>query len=125
MPTLSVKNLPPNDAGRLLVRLNHKYREGIPRYGIAKIKNSKNDLSVLTLVLGIDDDSSIFMPFDIRHKLRVNKGAELEFQVEKARIIGKLCWYLRSPDPAIHLPGWLAIISVTLAIIGAILTLSV
>lgn len=76
MHELSVKPLPSGDVGRLLVRLNHTYRDGVDRYGIAKITNEQNGKSPLVLMLGHDDDSRIYMPFDIRRALGVNPGAK-------------------------------------------------
>lgn len=81
MTKLPIKALPPNDSGRLLVRLNRKYRAGFPRYGIALLKNSGNEKSIGTLVLGHDDDTAIFMPYDIREALESDKGADLKFTI--------------------------------------------
>lgn len=123
MTKLPVKALPSNDTGRLLVRLNSKYRAGIPRYGIAQLMNSKNSKSVKVLVLGHEDETAIFMPYDIREALGANKGADLEFTVQKTRWFGKICWLLKTPDPAVHVPAWLALISVFLGSIGVAIAL--
>ena len=80
--------------------------------------NSKNSKSATVLVLGHDDESAIFMPYDIRESLGVNKGGNLEFSVRKIRWYGKICWLLRTPDPAVHVPAWLALISVCLGVFG-------
>jgi hypothetical protein len=118
MMKLPVKALPSNDTGRLLVRLNRKYRAGIPRYGIVQLMNSKNAKSVKVLVLGHDDDTAIFMPYDIREALGADKGADLEFTVQKTGWFGKVCWLLGTPDPAVHVPAWLALISACLGGLG-------
>ena len=123
MTKLPVKALPPNDTGRLLVRLNRKYRAGISRYGIAQLRNSENDKSVKVLVLGHDDDTAIFMPYDIRETLGADKGADLEFTVQKTGWFGKVCWFLGTPDPAVHVPAWLALISVCLGILGVVIAI--
>lgn len=118
MTKLRVKALPSNDNGRLLVRLNSKYRSGIPRYGIAQLLNTENDKSVTALVLGHDDDNAIFMPYDIREALGADKDAELKFKIQKTGWFGKVCWLLRTPDPSVHVPAWLAFISVCLGVLG-------
>ena len=123
MTKLPVKALPPNDTGRLLVRLNIKYRADIPRYGIAQLMNSENDKSVKVLVLGHDDDTAIFMPYDIRKALGADKGADLEFAVQKTGWCGKVCWLLGTPDPAVHVPAWLALISVCLGALGVVIAI--
>jgi len=120
---LPVKSLPPNDSGRLLVRLNERYRAGIPRYGIAQLTNAKNAKSVRVLFLGHVDDSAIFIPYDIRVALGVDKGGSLEFAVQKIGWLGKVCWLLKTPDPAVHVPAWLALTSVCLGAIGVVIAL--
>lgn len=122
MTKLPVKRLPPNDGGRLLVRLNEKYRGGIDRYGIARLTNSNNSKSLYVLVLGHDDDTSIFMPHDIRKALGVSKGGELEFSVQKVSRIKRVLWLIETPDPAVYLPALLAVISVFLGGIGVLMT---
>lgn len=118
MTKLPVRALPSNDNGRLLVRLNSKYRSGIPRYGIAQLMNAENDKSVKALVLGHDDDTAIFMPYDIREALGADKGANLEFTVQKTGWFGKVRWLLGTPDPSVHVPAWLALISVCCGVLG-------
>lgn len=118
MTTLPVKGLPTNDSGRLLVRLSVKYRRDIPRYGIARLTNVKNRKFERVLVLGHDDDTAIFMPYDIRETLGVEKGAELKFSIEEVYWFSKVCWLLKSRDPAVHVPAWLALASVLLGALG-------
>lgn len=98
---LRVKSLSPNDAGRLLVRLNWKYRVGVPRYGIAQLTNSKNAKSVKVLALGHDDETAIFMPYDIRVALGVDKGGELEFTIERTGWFGKVHWLMACIDVSV------------------------
>lgn len=84
MPNLEVKRLPTTDAGRLIVRLNISHRNDIPRYGVAKIENLENNQSILALVLGHDKKDAIFMPYDIRTALGVQKEDKLSFSIEQA-----------------------------------------
>ena len=112
MTKLPVRALPPNDTARLLVRLNSKLRSGIPRYGIAQLMNTANNKSVKAIVLGHDDDTATFMPYDIRKALGADKGADLEFTVQKTGWFGKFCWLFGTPDPAVQIPARLALISV-------------
>ena len=67
-----------------------------------------------------NDDSAIFMPYDIRTALGVPKHGKLDFCVDKAGCWAKLCWYVGSPDPAVHIPAWIAIVGIVLAIVGLI-----
>ncbi|WP_321831173.1 hypothetical protein [Thalassovita sp.] len=123
MTKLPVKTLPSGDNGRLLVRLNHKYREIVPRYGFAQLTNAKNANAVNVLLLGHDDDTAIFMPYDIRNALGVSKGGELKFTVKKVGATSKVLWLLRSPDPAVHMPALLAAASVLLGILSVLIAL--
>jgi len=121
MPTLPVEGLPSGDAGRLLVRLNHAHREGLMRYGIAQLSNNANRKSLDVLLLGHDREDAIFMPYDIRVALDVDKGSKLDFSIKPVGLVGKLRWYLSSPDPAVHLPAWIALIGLLLAIVGIVI----
>lgn len=121
MPVLSVKKLPSADAGRLLIRVHHSHRYGIERYGIAKFKNLENSKDTLALVLGHDENDAIFMPYDIRTKLGIEKGTQLSFEIETVGILSKLKWYVQSCDPAVYLPAWLAVISIILGFLSILL----
>lgn len=123
MIKLPVKALPSNDNGRLLIRLHHKYRGEVSRFGIVQLTNVESARNVKALVLGHDDNTAIFMPFDVRRALDVEKGGELEFTIQKVGWAGKLIWLLQSPDPAVHVPSWLALISVALGIVGVSISL--
>lgn len=79
-----------------------------------QLTNLENDKSVKVLVLGHDDDAAIFMPYDFRKALGADKGANLEFAVQKTGWFAKVCWILETPDPAVHVPARLALISVCL-----------
>lgn len=123
MPNLKVEGLPSTDAGRLLVRLNKKYRNGIKRYGIAKLTNTQNQKSLRVLMLGHKRDDAIFMPYDIRTGLGLERGEDLDFEIAKLDCYGKLRWYLHTPDPAVHIPAWLAVIALALTVAGLIFSL--
>jgi len=123
MPKLRVFGLPIGDAGRHLIRLHHSHRGGINRFGIARLVNEENGKSLHVLVLGHAEEDRIFMPFDIRERLDIEKGATLHFSIRRSGSLGKLHWYLASPDPAVHLPAWLTIIGLGLALVGLALTI--
>ncbi|MGH6616680.1 hypothetical protein [Sphingomonas sp.] len=121
MPKLPIKALPAGDSGRLLVRLNHAYRGDIGRYDIARIRNTANGESKMVLVLGHDDEDAVFMPYDIRVALGVEKGGELDFSIEKVGLLGKLVWYVNPPDPAVSIPAWIAIVGLGLGVVGLLI----
>lgn len=123
MPTLAVKGLPSGEEGRWLIRVNRKHRSDVERYGVARITNLENQQSLYVLVLGHDDDDAIFMPYDIRTALGLSKGATLNFEIDKVGWWGKLLWYVRTPDPAVHVPAWIAVGGALLAILGILVAM--
>jgi hypothetical protein len=123
LPILPVKPLPSADSGRLLIRLHHSCRTDVERYGIARIVNNENGRSLYTLVLGHDDDDAIFIPFDIRRELGAKLGEPLNYSIEAAGRVGRLRWYVESPDPAVSIPAWLAVIGLALAVLGIVLAI--
>ena len=121
MPKLPIKRLPSNDSGRLLVRVHEDHRSAVPRYGVAKITNLENTKSERVLKLGHNAPDAIYMPYDIRNALGADKGGELDFSITPEGRYGKLCWYLGTPDPAAHIPAWIALIALILSILGLFL----
>lgn len=121
MPKLSVEGPQASEAGRFLVRLNIRHRAGIERYGVARLTNNANRKGLDVLLLGHDRDDAIFMPYDIRELLGIAKGGELDFSLRKVGLWGLLRWYVRSPDPAVSIPAWIAVIGLALAIVGIVL----
>lgn len=121
MPKLRVEGPQASEVGRLLVRLNIRHRAGVERYGVARLTNNANSSGLDVLLLGHDRDDAIFMPYDIRERLGVAKGGELDFSLRKVGLWGLLRWYVRSPDPAVSIPAWIAVIGLTLAIVGIVL----
>ena len=124
MPTLSVKGLDSSEWGHSIIRLHYKHRRGIGRYGVARIINASDRTRHCDVVLlGHDDETAIFMAYDNREALGVAKGEDLSFEVEELGLLRKLWWYLRTPDPRIYIPAWLAAWSVCLGVIGIVLAI--
>ena len=123
MPTLIVRGLSPREWGRPLIRINELYRDGIPRWGVAKLTNVYNGKSIDCLVLGHDTKGAIFMAFDMRAALDVELGAAVDFHLERLGWWGKLRWYVMALDPAVHVPAWLALWSLVLGAAGLILAI--
>lgn len=121
MPELPIRGLPSGDSGRLLVRLNHLHRSGVPRYGIARITNNANGKSLNVLLLGHEQADAIFMPYDIRDGLKASKNGNLDFTIQQLGWIGKLCWYIKSVDPAVQVPAIIAVVGTVLAIAGLLI----
>lgn len=121
MPKLRVEGPQASEVGRWLMRLNIRHRAGGERYGVARLTNNANGSGLDVLLLGDDRDDAIFMPYDIRERLGAAKGGELDFSLRKVGLWGLLRWYVRSPDPAVSIPAWIAVIGLTLAIVGIVL----
>lgn len=122
MPQLEVKGLDRSEWGSSIVRIHQTYRSGIGRYGVARITNTADrSRSCDAVLLGHDDDTAIYMAFDSRQALGVEKNERLSFEIKALGSFGKVCWYLRTPDPRIYIPAWLAVWSVGLGAIGIVL----
>ncbi|RYE56999.1 MAG: hypothetical protein EOP18_03405 [Rhizobiaceae bacterium] len=121
MPKLHVEGPQASEAGRWLVRLNTKHRASIERYGVAQLTNNANGKALDVLLLGHDRDDAIFMPYDIRERLGAAKGGQLDFSLHKVGLWGLLRWYVRTPDPAVYIPAWIAVVGLALAIVGLVL----
>ena len=115
VPKLQIKGIERHEWGISRVRLHISHR---------KITNKLNSCSTLVILLGHNDDKSIFMDFDVREDLKIDKDEELDFSVQKVSWPGKLQWYLQTKDPMIHIPAYLAVISLALSITGLIVGLS-
>jgi hypothetical protein len=122
MAKLNVEGPQASETGRWMVRLNIKHRAGVERYGVARLTNNANGKSLNVLLLGHNRDDAIFMPYDIRERLGIAKGGELDFSVRKVGLWGLLSWYVRSPDPAVFIPAWIAVVGLGLAIAGLLLS---
>lgn len=122
MPELEVKGLDRTEWGSSIIRLHRSHRSGIGRYGVARIVNAADpSRSCDAVLLGHDDETAIYMAFDARQSLGVNKGQRLSFELEELGWFGKLIWYLKTPDPRIYIPAWLAAWSVVLGLLGFLL----
>lgn len=86
-----------------------------------RVTNNANGRALDVLLLGHDRDDAIFMPYDIRERLGVVKGGSLDFSLRKVRLWGLLRWYVGSPDPAVSIPAWIAVIGLLFATLGLVL----
>ncbi len=120
MPTLHVEGLQVSEAGRWFVRLNVKHRAGVERYGVARLTNNANGRALDVLLLGHDRDDAIFMPYDIRERLGVGRSGTLDFSLREVGLLGLLRWYVGSPDPAVSIPAWIAVIGLAFAVFGLV-----
>ncbi|MBL4603204.1 MAG: hypothetical protein JKY84_10680 [Emcibacteraceae bacterium] len=119
MPKLKVTTLSNSNNGRILVRLNFKHRNKFKRYSLAKIiKNNGSKESIIVMLLGFKEEDAISMPIDIREALKVDIDDELDFKLENACLLERLCWYFFSPDPSVRIPAQLAAFSILLGIIS-------
>lgn len=108
------------DVGRDRVRIHYSRRDGAKRFVILRLQG--NGTTALVSALGHESDVNIIrMDYDLRSMFGVNKGEKIRLKVSRAGLRGKLCWYLSATDPAVHIPAWLATLSVCLGAIGVVL----
>ncbi|KZK76640.1 hypothetical protein PsW64_04799 [Pseudovibrio sp. W64] len=118
MPKLKVVKALRNDVGRLIVRVNIDHRDHAKRYDVIEIECQDTSKRILALALGQDCKTSISMPYDVRNEMGVAKNEVYDFTIKKIGIIGALCWWLKSRDPAVRLPAWIAVGSLALGILS-------
>lgn len=111
---LQVATLPKGDNGRHLIRLNYKHRGNIKRYGIGRI--TINNHSEIVLFLGHDDEKNIYIPFDIRNDFDIELGNIIDIQINNVCKFNRLQWYLKTKDPAIYIPAWIATVGLLLTL---------
>ena len=68
--------------------------------------------------MGHDDKAGIYLDYDARQALGVEKEADLEFTCTEVKCLKKIWWYINTADPMIHTPARLAVFSVIVGIIG-------
>ena len=118
---LVVKGLDKREWGSSIVRLHHSHRDGIGRYGVARITNRADPSNRSDAVLlGHEDDKTIYMAYDTRKALGVEIDEKLDFELKELGWLKKVKWYLNTPDPRVYIPAWLAVWSVGLGAVGMI-----
>jgi hypothetical protein len=85
-------------------------------------KISSGERSFLASVLGHEDETDkILLDIDQRADLGVVEDRSIELKLTQLGFCGRVRWYLSVPDPAVHVPAWLAAWSVALGALGLIL----
>lgn len=115
-----VGKAPVDDIGLGRVRVHYTRRKGAKRFTVFEISNGKR--SFVASVLGHEDEpDKILLDIDQRSDLGVAENSPVELQLTQVGFCGRVRWYLSVPDPAVHVPAWLAVWSVALSTIGLIL----
>lgn len=115
---LEVHGLERSEWGLSRVRVNYRHRGTIKRYGLAVVTNVENGRFIVAVTLGHETQNAISMGYDERVSLGLEKGDTARFTFCRVSIIQRLKWYVTNPDPAIHIPAWLSLISVIVGLIG-------
>lgn len=117
--TLKVKEAQLDDVERGFIRLHQDERDGADRFDVVQVKTGEEEL--LAIVLPHNDKGTIWINTDGRSDLGLKVKDTREFTIVKLNWWGRIKWYCTAKDPAIHVPAWLAIISLGLGALGAIL----
>ena len=71
---------------------------------------------------GRNNDPVMVMDEFVRRKLRVGAGSKIESNnIRAANRWEKLTWYLEATNPAVHVPAWVAAISLGLGVLSVLL----
>lgn len=113
--------------GRQRVCLHKKYRDCAKRWDVVRITNCDDESKFISaVVIGLrgSKEKNIRLDFDDRDALGVSPGSLVRLKVRKLPFFSKVRWYLSARDPAIQLPAAIAMISLCLGLLGAILGLT-
>ncbi|MBR7654833.1 hypothetical protein KCX83_21315 [Brucella oryzae] len=117
--TLKVKEAQSDDVERGFIRLHKDERDGADRFDVVRLKTGNEEL--MAIVLPHNEKGTIWINTDGRNDLGVKVSDIREFTISKLNWWGRIKWYCTAKDPAIHVPAWLAVISLGLGALGAIL----
>ncbi|VVT12029.1 hypothetical protein [Hoeflea sp. EC-HK425] len=118
--TFKVGKAPIDDIGRGRVRIHLSRRNGAKRFTVFRISNGET--SFLASVLGHEEEADkILLDIDQRADLGVDDSSSIDLTLTRVGFCGRVRWYLSVPEPAVHVPAWLAVWSVALGSLGLIL----
>lgn len=97
----------------------------IPNGTIIRIDH--NGKKAFAIVRGIEERAEPVIQMDefIRDRLSIERGAVIPpCCIRSATAWEKIVWYLQATNPAVHVPAWLAVISIGLGIALMLLSLA-
>jgi hypothetical protein len=127
MGQISTLKIGPSDnrnKGKKRVLLHGAYRDGAKRHQIVKLTVPSGRF-VLLEVIGRDEEDKdlIGLDRDDREHLGVRLGDSIRIDVTKCGLLGTVVWFLTNNDPSIRISAILAVLSVSLGILGVLLSI--
>lgn len=106
-----------------MVRIPRDHRSGIENGAVVRINhNGKRVFAIARGLQGRNNDPVIVMDEFVRRKLGVGAGSKIESNnIRAANRWEKLTWYLEATNPAVHVPAWVAAISLGLGVLSVLL----
>lgn len=105
--------------GRVLINFNR--RDGAKRIEIVKLTTPSGKMAYAAGNGHWDDAETIKMDYDLRVELGLYLDQEIAIEVRRCGFFGTLWWYLTVPDPLVRIPAFLATLSVSLGLLGAMI----
>lgn len=117
-----VKGLGSGDASQDIVRIHYDNRKDISRHSVIELRGNGQKKNVV--VLGHDGKpNEILMDIDLRDHFGVAKDCEYNFEFSPVGFWGTVNYQLNATSPSTFIPARLAVISLGLGALGAILGL--
>lgn len=91
------------------------------------IRLDHNGKKAFAIVRGLGNrkDAVIQMDEFIRRRLGVSVNDQIDrCGIRRAKPLERVLWYLQATNPAVHVPAWLAVISIGLGVVSIVLTLA-
>jgi hypothetical protein len=122
---LVVKQADQQDVYRDIVRIQERYRttsRGVPvkEGDVCKIVAEETGRSAIVILRGRHgaDEASVWMDERVRQELGLSAGDELSLRLEPRIWLGTWRWAIGSSDVAYRITAQLALLSVTLGLLG-------
>ncbi|WP_421871910.1 hypothetical protein [Nitratireductor rhodophyticola] len=108
-----------------MVRIARDHRGSIENGTVVRIEHDGNRVFAIARGLqGRNKDAVIVMDEFVRRKLGVRARSKIDSNnIRKAKRWEKLTWYLEATNPAVHVPAWVAVISLGLGALSVLLGL--
>lgn len=105
-----------------MVRIPENHRNGIENGTVVRIWHGGRRVFAIARGLHDRSDSVIVMDEFVRRRLGVDRASQIDSKnIRRATRWEKLTWYLEATNPAVHVPAWVAVISLALGTLSVML----
>jgi hypothetical protein len=122
--TLRIGTSDNRNKGKKRVLLHRDYRDEAHRHQIVKLTVPSGRFVLLEVIGREEKDKNLIgLDRDDRDHLGVELGQDVRIDVTKCGLLGTVIWYVTNNDPSIRISAILAVLSVSLGILGVLLSI--